>query len=55
MKFIVHERFYKTYEVEADSFEDAKQKAIDNTYVGEFVFDELAYITDEKGNEQIYS
>ena len=54
-KFIVHERYYKTYEVEADTFEDAKQKAYSDDQNGEFIFDDLAYITSENGDLQIYS
>lgn len=55
MKFIIHERYYKTYEIEADSFEDAKAKVYETDNDGDYVFDDLAFITDEKGNEQIYS
>lgn len=55
MKFTVMERWYKTYEVEADSFEEAKHKVFNTDNSGELMFDDLAFITDEKGNEQIYS
>jgi len=55
MKFTVTERYYKTYEVEADSFEDALAQVHDYSHEGEFIYDELAIITDEDGREQIYS
>jgi len=55
MKFTVMERWYKTYEVEADSFEDAKHKVFNTDNDGELIFDDLAYITAEDGTEQIYS
>lgn len=54
-KFIVHERYYKVYEIEAADFEEAKQKVYDEGHSGEFVFDDLAYLTREDGHEQIYS
>lgn len=54
-KFIVHERYYKIYEIEAADFEEAKQKVYDEGHSGEFVFDDLAYLTREDGHEQIYS
>ena len=54
-KYIVTERYYRRFEIEAASFEDAKAQAIDETHDGDEVFDGIAYITDEHGNEQIYS
>lgn len=54
-KFKVTERWYRTYEIEAESFEDAKAKACDEIFEGEEFFDDIAYITDEAGHEQIYS
>jgi len=55
MKYKVYERFYRTYEIEADSFEDAKEKCCDEIFEGEEFFDQIAFIQDENGNEQIYS
>jgi len=55
MKFIVTERWYQTYEIEADSFEEAKQKVYEDANDGDLVFDDLASITDEDGKEIIYS
>lgn len=55
MKFIITERIYRRYEIEAASFEDAKAIALDETRDGEETFDDIAYITDENGNEHIYS
>lgn len=55
-KFIVYERYYKIYEIEAADFEEAKDKVYcDEGHSGEFLFDDLAYITREDGHEQIYS
>ena len=55
MKFLVTERYYKTYEIEAASFEEAKDIALTDCIEGEFIFDDLAFITAEDGKEQIYS
>lgn len=55
MKFIVHERYYKVYEIEAKSFEDAKDKVYTDDHDGEYIFDDLAFVTCEDGTEQIYS
>lgn len=55
MKFMVTERWYKSYEVEADSFEEAKDMAYNNDNEGELDFDDVAFITAEDGKEQIYS
>jgi hypothetical protein len=54
-KFIVTERYYRRYEIEADSFEEAEAIADEEAHDGEEVSDGIAYITAEDGTEQIYS
>jgi hypothetical protein len=54
MIYSITERFYKTYEIEADSFEEAKQKAYSDDKDGDLIFDDVAFITDENGAERIY-
>lgn len=54
-KFEITERWYRTYVIEAESFENAKAIACDKLYEGDEFFDDIAYIRDETGNEQIYS
>jgi hypothetical protein len=56
MKFTVTERYTKSYEIEADSFDDAREKAMEGDIEGEFTYEELAFITSEDGkNTQFYS
>jgi hypothetical protein len=54
MIYSITERFYKTYEIEADSFEDAKSKAYSDDKDGDLIFDDVAFITDENGAERVY-
>lgn len=56
MKYTIVERWYKSYEVEADSFEEAHEKGLNDPQEAlDHSFECICYITDETGKEVNYS